>query len=235
MTWKRIVIEGQETHYEVSHRGSVYNTESEKMLHQTNNSNGYLKVSLRLPDGTERSFLVHRLVALAFIPNDVPERNQVNHINGDKEDNRVSNLEWVTDQENKIHGVRTGLYKVGEDHGRAVYKDEDIHKVCRLLSKGYKPKEIAGMTNVSLEMINHIKNGDNWLHISCNYDFERTKPRVMFKEYYKLIDGIILTYGITKPSKIREHVLEETQELDDATFRNLVNNRIRKLRQQNKI
>lgn len=234
MTWKRIIIEGQETHYEVSHRGSVYNTESEKMLTQTINNSGYPTVTLRLPDGS-RSFLVHRLVAFAFIPNDVPERNQVNHINGDKEDNRVSNLEWVTDQENKLHGLRTGLYRVGEDHGRAVNKDEDIHEVCRLLSAGYKPKEIAGMTNVGLEMIKHIKNGDNWLHISCNYDFERTKPRVMFKKYYKLIDGIILTYGITQPSKIREYVLEETQELDDRTFKNLVGNRIRKLRQQRKI
>ena len=125
MTWKRIIIEGQETHYEVSHRGSVYNTESEKMLTQTINNSGYPTVTLRLPDGS-RSFLVHRLVAFAFIPNDVPERNQVNHINGDKEDNRVSNLEWVTDQENKLHGLRTGLYRVGEDHGRAVNKDEDI-------------------------------------------------------------------------------------------------------------
>lgn len=78
-----------------------------------------------LPDGTpkhqygrhgyycvkrnQKAFLVHRLVAKAFIPNP-DNKSDVNHINGDKSDNRVSNLEWMTRTENLYHAMRTGLH-----------------------------------------------------------------------------------------------------------------------------
>lgn len=66
---------------------------------------GYLKVQLH-----KKSFRVHRLVAQEFIPN--PENKpQVNHKNGIKSDNRVENLEWVTNAENTQHAYDNGLYK----------------------------------------------------------------------------------------------------------------------------
>jgi hypothetical protein len=68
---------------------------------------GYKHVELRDESGAKHK-RVHRLVAKAFIPN--PEnKEQVNHINGDKSDNRVENLEWVTNFENRLHAVKTGL------------------------------------------------------------------------------------------------------------------------------
>lgn len=67
----------------------------------------YLKVSLS-KDNRQVSTYVHRLVAEAFIPNSL-NCTQVNHIDGDKRNNAVENLEWVTPQENKIHAVYTGL------------------------------------------------------------------------------------------------------------------------------
>lgn len=98
--------------YEIFKDGSVYSYKKNKFRKLTlNKGNGYLHVTLSCPDNITRNVMVHRLVATHFIDN--PENKpQVNHKNGDKLDNRVENLEWVTDSENKFHCYRTGLKDV---------------------------------------------------------------------------------------------------------------------------
>ena len=111
-------IEGYE-HYLVSSWGKVYSIEaarqifrSEGRIYETatrklrelateETPKGYLRVYL-YKNGKRKHHKVHRLVAHAFIPN--PEhKSQVNHIDGNKKNNSVTNLEWVTDEENKLH------------------------------------------------------------------------------------------------------------------------------------
>ena len=86
--------------YAVSTWGNVSNTETGCILKTQETKKGYLRVDLFDEDGNRKHWKVHRLVAMAFIPNP-DEKQQVNHIDGNKKNNSVSNLEWVTDEENK--------------------------------------------------------------------------------------------------------------------------------------
>lgn len=93
--------------YEVSSEGRVRNTKTGRILRPNLNEGGYQQVNLYL-DRKPKLFRVHRLVASTFIPNPENKRT-VNHINGDKTDNRVDNLEWASDSENVSHAFRAGL------------------------------------------------------------------------------------------------------------------------------
>lgn len=73
-----------------------------------NKRNGYLYVYVKNEQGKYKRVLIHRLVAVAFIPNP-SEKAEVNHINGNKLDNRVENLEWVSREENIRHAYDNGL------------------------------------------------------------------------------------------------------------------------------
>lgn len=107
--WK--AIEGTDGRYEVSNTGKVRslsygNTGKPKELKPWNNG-GYDRVNLQA-GGKKTNFLVHRLVATAFLPN--PENKpEVNHKDGDKHNNSCDNLEWSTRKENLHHADTTGL------------------------------------------------------------------------------------------------------------------------------
>lgn len=92
-------VPGYEGRYQVSNRGDVRS--ADRILKTSQDRKGYLRVKLYGDQG-HKTIKVHRIVAEAFIPN--PEgKEQINHKNGDKTDNRVENLEWATQSENQRH------------------------------------------------------------------------------------------------------------------------------------
>lgn len=106
--------------YDITENGEVINRHTGRHVKPQPNGKGYLRVSI----GGRLRF-VHRMVAELYVQN--PENKpQVNHKNGDKTDNRACNLEWVSNQENRDHAMKTGLHLQGERCSWTKLKDEDV-------------------------------------------------------------------------------------------------------------
>lgn len=172
ITWKQVIVDGIPTKYQISNTGVLKTTFISKgiprdhIMHPALNSSGYPQTVI-VANGKRKTVAIHRLVANAFIPN--PEnKSDVNHKNGNKLCNWVGNLEWMSRQENIYHAIRTGLR---DSFGtKFMYSDEIIHKVCKLLEKGYKVADVSRALGVNNSLVSHIKQGVQWKHISKNYN-----------------------------------------------------------------
>ena len=117
--WKQIIIDGEEWNYEVSSHGRVRNSKTQQIIRFTKMKKGYLRVGL-WKHNKQKMFLVHRLVALMFIGDSSLE---VNHIDEDKTNNRVENLEFVTHKVNMNHG--TQVQRMSQALSKPVYYVEN--------------------------------------------------------------------------------------------------------------
>lgn len=115
---------------------------------------GYLRVTL-----DKKQYFVHRLVAQLFVDN-YENKPQVNHINGDKLDNRAENLEWVTNQENRDHAVRLNLHP-NRSNGYCKVTSSDVIDIIDMCRSGFTQKEIAKKYNLVQQTISKL-----WLEYS---------------------------------------------------------------------
>ncbi|MDY4720711.1 MAG: HNH endonuclease [Clostridium paraputrificum] len=144
------VINGFER-YSVSNKGNVINNITGRKISARKSSNGYMRVNLRKGNckyEKPKTASVHRLVAEAFLMQ-IDGKTYVNHINGDKTDNKVENLEWCSAKENTIHSFVTGLQVNPKG------KDNPLSKIVyqysldgELINKYYGTKEAERLTGV---------------------------------------------------------------------------------------
>ena len=171
-----IYYKGIKTKYMVTSDGFVISIRkhSSKKLKPFIDKDGYAVVIL-YTDGEPHTCRVNRLVASAFIENDDPiSKIQVNHKNGKKSDNSVSNLEWCTPKENIHHAWKNNLSiaKYGDNHPNTVYKSKDIKKICKELVKNkLSMKEISIKLNIPYTIVKQVKNHIIHKDISSLYDF----------------------------------------------------------------
>ena len=138
---------------------------SAKIIKQSTHAKGYLVVWLRSDDGSHATVLVHRLVALAFL-GPCPAGKQVNHKNGDKADNRIANLEYVTPSENHLHAFRTGLRspKRGAESKCSSLSDCEVSALKARRAAGERGVDLAVEYGVSAQTICNIVKGRTWAH-----------------------------------------------------------------------
>lgn len=114
-------IPGYEKLYKVSSVGDIFSIRRNRILKPKHSKQGYLRVTLCDSEHNHKTIGVHRLVALTFIPNPL-NKPTVNHINENKLDNRVENLEWATTAEQNAHGTRTQRAMRNTDWGKRTMK-----------------------------------------------------------------------------------------------------------------
>ncbi len=159
--------------YLVSKEGIIKNKVTGKTLKQSSNNQGYLRVSLYCEkDNKWIQRKVHRLVAETYLPNPHSKR-EVNHKDGIKNHNDVSNLEWVTSKENKRHAWDMGLYNsVGENHPQTSLSNETVTDICIKMEQGYRNKEICELFSLQKHIVADIRSGRRWKHISKDFNIK---------------------------------------------------------------
>ena len=150
--------------YSVSEDGLVTGPRGLVSTHK--NHKGYVCLNLRIADGRFKIFMLHRVVAYTHIPNPVG-KPEVNHKDGDKQNNTVSNLEWCTHAENCAHAQATGLFvqNRGEDHGRSPLTSEDVEDIRHFRGWGISYPKLGELYGISKEAVYQIVKRQTWAHV----------------------------------------------------------------------
>jgi hypothetical protein len=124
---------------------------------------GYWRVNVRGADGKYASRTVHRLLMLTYSPPTSPGL-QINHIDGNKQNNSLDNLEWVTHRQNLDHAWVTGLRKRPR---RDILSAEDVRKIRATYVKGRSPslRDIGAIYGVTPHAIHRVVRNKNWKHV----------------------------------------------------------------------
>lgn len=131
------------------------------------NKKGYLQFAMPIK-AINKTFsrVVHRLVAIAFVPNpnNLPE---VNHEDGDKENNYCLNLKWVTTKQNIEHAIRTGLRDADQNlQSNSMFDNLQVHVIKDAINAGFRGVDIARYFNCSRSTISKIKVGKHYPQIN---------------------------------------------------------------------
>lgn len=128
---------------------------------------GYKRIAFNIVVDGKIKFInkfIHQLVAKAFIPN--PNNyTQVNHIDGNKTNNCVSNLEWCSAKENVQHSLKTGLRKTGENTVQARFTNAEVLEIRNMLANGISQAQIARHYNCPYSTIKNIARKRSWNYL----------------------------------------------------------------------
>ena len=150
--------------YTIDEFGKVKNKKTNKYLKGAINSKGYLRVELHLNKKIKK-FFVHRLVAEYFVENPL-NKEQVNHIDGNKLNNNMNNLEWVTNQENRNHAIKNNLTKnlCGEEAPWSKLTKKDVIFIRSEYDKKetFNAKKLSKKFKVSTSQILLVAKRKSW-------------------------------------------------------------------------
>lgn len=139
---------------------------------------------------------LHRLLALAYLDN-LNNYNIVNHIDGVKTNNSLSNLEWCDNLHNQHHAIDMGLHSAtkGKPNGCNKYDEDIVREACLLLEQGYRNIDVVRELDVTKSFVKDLRRGVTWKHIVKDYNIpikrlEQHSPSKIEWVCYRLLEGV---------------------------------------------
>ena len=156
-------MSGWKERYKVSNHGKVYSKLYNKIMSPCKAHDGYHRLTL-MRNYKQKTMLVHRLVLIAFVGDPPTKKHHANHKDGNKDNNNINNLEWVTPKENQRHAYDTGLNSglSGEENNNAKLKLSEVVQIRKMLAINYQQKDLAKKFNISQSWVSMIKLGKAW-------------------------------------------------------------------------
>lgn len=151
--------------YRASQLGRI-RSENNRILKRSVGSTGYCVVGIRNANGQVKTMKVHRIIAMTFCsrPND-PEASTVNHIDGDKMNNRADNLEWLSSRDNFAHAVANRLHSHGESNGKSKLTVRSVANILHMQDEA-RQVDIARWYGVDSATIGHVIRRRSWKHVA---------------------------------------------------------------------
>lgn len=161
--------------YFVTDTGQIYSQKADKFLSYQKDKDGYAKVQMMSTDDKRHRYSVHRLVLENFNPVENMKNLQVNHKDGNKLNNNLSNLEWCNCKENIAHAVKMGLRakQYGEYNPMSKLTEKEVKEIIQLLlTHKYTSKEIGEKYGVNADYANSIRRKEIWTHLTNDINFD---------------------------------------------------------------
>lgn len=165
--------------YCISNYGRIWHKYLGQFLNINIDSKGYSYKPLATINGAKVE-RVHRLVLMAFDPRPNSNELVVNHIDGNKCNNIITNLEWTTYSGNTIHAYNNGL--MPRTHASKYDDPVLIHSICQDIQNGISSQDISNKYNIPIDLVDSIKYKKAHREISDQYTFQVTKYRTQLTE-----------------------------------------------------
>lgn len=188
-------IKNYEGLYTISNKGVIRSLYTGKIIKQYLNRYGYYQVRL-YKNRKPRNFTVHRLVAETFIPN-IHNAESVNHIDGNKTNNKVENLEWCSFSDNFNKAYNNGLLPKGTHNGNAIFNDEQIRFIRDAYKSGYSGRQLARVFNTTHDVIGDIISRKSYSNISDTKKNEQYSYLVV-----QVIKNLLKNFSYTEVAEI---------------------------------
>lgn len=223
--WKPLYINNIKTNYVISKYGNIFNINRNHLMTPYLSNSGYKVVKITIPGiNISKNYFLHRLIAQTFIPNpkNLP---YINHIDANKLNNNINNLEWCTPEHNVHEAIRLNLmnYKYDDEHHGSKLSSEEVENIIIEYLNGKEPKEIYKEKGLNKNLVNQIIRGVSYKKITSKYNLHGKNRRSRFIDEYKPKIFNLLDKGEMSVKKICKIL-----DIDYKTNRSFVNSSKRK-------
>ena len=182
------ILEIELNRYQISTYGRLYDNKTGKIYptDKITKPNNYTVHIFALRNGDHCCTTLHSITINKFKVFKAKDTTEIDHIDGVKYHNWIWNLEYVDHTENLKRAVDSGLYPVGEKHQNAIFTNDEIRQVCKLIQDGLSPAQIYNtlkdkIPNLSTHLIHDIKDNNHCSSISKEFDFSNVYKRCEYE------------------------------------------------------